>query len=239
MESNNLKLWGQVSKTNPAHTKPAKKGAYEFTSIAPMSQIKKATEMFGLQGSGWGVKPGSENFSETTIGDTVLLNYDAILYYNFEGTKGEIPIHATEKLAYMTRGQNAYLKIDDEARKKVVTNAKTKGLSDLGFNADIFTGEWENELYRMERQAEEELQKSEDREKLLKEKFDEIKTEVMQSCETIAKLPTEATINNYVAKVKQSAAKKLAPYNFNPGSFDKKIDAIASERLNQINNKDK
>ena len=35
---NNLSLWESVDKTDPAFTKKAKKGAYQFTSITPISQ---------------------------------------------------------------------------------------------------------------------------------------------------------------------------------------------------------
>ena len=39
------------------------------------------------------------------------------------------------------------MKVDDESRKKVVTNAKTKGLSELGFNADVFMGQFDDHEY--------------------------------------------------------------------------------------------
>lgn len=144
----NLDLWDKVQKTDPAFTKKASKGQYNFTSISPVYQFKNATEQFGIQGIGWGVKIGSEIFTETTYGDTtVILTYDAVLFFNYNGERGEIPIHAGEKLAYVTNGGKGYLKIDEEIRKKVVTNAKTKGLSELGFNADIFMGQYEDMDY--------------------------------------------------------------------------------------------
>jgi hypothetical protein len=143
----NLDLWDKVSKTDPNYTKKAKKGAYNFTSIAPIYQFKKATEAFGVQGIGWGVVVGSEIFSEREYGTTVILSYDATMFFTVNGERGEIPIHASEKACYQTQGANGYMKVDDEARKKVVTNAKTKGLSELGFNADIFMGEYDNPDY--------------------------------------------------------------------------------------------
>lgn len=155
----NLKLWDSVSKTDPAFTKKGQKGAHHFTSVAPMYQIRKATEAFGPQGLGWGIKPDSETFSEQTIGDTTLLNYDAILFFIAGDKRGEIPIHATEKLSYITKNGQGYLKIDDEARKKVVTNAKTKGLSELGMSADIFLGQFDSYEYLETRKVEAELER--------------------------------------------------------------------------------
>ena len=38
-------------------------------------------------------------------------------------------------------------KLDDECYKKVTTDALTKGMSHLGFNADIFLGMWDDNRY--------------------------------------------------------------------------------------------
>ncbi len=143
----NLDLWDKVKTTDPQYTKKAKKGAYQFTSIAPIYQFKMATEQFGPQGLGWGVVVGSETFTEAEYGTTKILSYDAAMFFTINGERGEIPIHASEKSCYQTQGANGYMKVDDEARKKVVTNAKTKGLSELGFNADIFMGDFDNPDY--------------------------------------------------------------------------------------------
>lgn len=143
-----LDLWDRVSKTDPKHTKAAKKGQYSFTAIAPIYQFKMATEQFGIQGIGWGVVIGSESFTEKVFeNQTIIFSYDATLFFNYKGERGEIPIHASEKMSYVTKNGSGYLLIDDEARKKVVTNAKTKGLSELGFNADIFMGLYDNHDY--------------------------------------------------------------------------------------------
>lgn len=133
----NLALMSKVFKTDVSFTKPAKKGAYQFTSIAPMYQKARATEALGPQGIGWGVKVGSETFDYKEIGETILLIYRAVMFFKWDGEVGEIPIAATEKLAYKTQGANGYLKVDDEADKKVKTAALTKGLSEIGVSADI------------------------------------------------------------------------------------------------------
>lgn len=171
---NNLELWDSVSKTDPMYTKAASKGQYKFTSIAPVYQFKMATEAFGIQGIGWGVKIGSEVFEEKKYGETIILSYDAILFFKYNGEEGEIPIHASEKSCYMTNGGKGYMKIDDEVRKKVVTNAKTKGLSELGFNADVFMGMFDDPNYVDYRNFEEQLDKADDREAETKDKITEL-----------------------------------------------------------------
>lgn len=187
MTNDFMSLWSNVCKTDPADTKQAKKGMYSFTSIAPMSQIKKATEQWGSFGSGWGIQVGTEMFSNTPVGDTILINYDAVLFY----PGGKLPIHACEKLAYKTQGANGYLKIDEEARKKVVTNALTKGLSMLGFNADIFMGMFEDYEYLEASKTEHAISKAEDKDAMIKEKQNELVSYIRSNQEGISRASTE------------------------------------------------
>ncbi len=204
-----------------------------------MSQFKKATEVFGAQGDKWGVKVGTEVFSETVIGETILLNYDAVMFYDFDGTKGEIPIHACEKLAYMTNGGKGYLKIDEEARKKVVTNAKTKGLSELGFNADVFMGMFDDYEYFESRKAESELEAAEDKEQFNKEKYKEIKDEVIGSMKAFEQMPTLKALDNLYQKTLSNARRKLNTYKFNPQAFDQNITNAYESSKAKLINKDK
>ena len=52
----NLQLWNKVEKTDPKNTKKAKIGQLNITAINATTQIKKATEIFGTYGSGFGLK---------------------------------------------------------------------------------------------------------------------------------------------------------------------------------------
>ena len=158
MSDNNLKLWDSISKTDPKYTKKVTFGR-AFTSITPIYQAKMATKIFGVQGIKWGIFPDSEKFSEREIGDTILLNYDAVMYFHHEGEIGEIPIHACTELAAKTK--NGVLKVDADARKKVVTSAKSKGFSDIGMCADIFMGEFEDYEYFKTREEEANLERNE------------------------------------------------------------------------------
>ena len=135
-----------MSTTDTKMTKNAKIGGRNITAIDPQYQRKLATEQFGPFGLGWGVN-GENQQTETFDDGTVVLFYNATLWYKWNGERGEFPIESAIKLAYMTRGSNAYLKVDEEATKKVATNALTKGLSKLGFNADVFMGKFDDNSY--------------------------------------------------------------------------------------------
>ena len=231
MSNKNLELWQLVEKTDVTHTKKAQKGAYHFTSIAPMSQFKKATEVFGIQGIGWGIKPESEVFHEQTIGDseTVLLNYDAILFFKFNGECGEIAVHATEKLAYKTQGAKGYLKIDDESRKKVVTNAKTKGLSELGFNADVFMGMFENHDYYNEIALEQGNQKQTDAEEKNIKLREELEVKVNVFFNKMKEAKNMTTLNAVTTTYKNQIIRACNEAKMNNEAFVNKLGEIYSE----------
>ena len=135
--SDNLDLWSSVDTTDPAHTKKVNQRG-GFTAIAAQSQVKKATEMFGPFGlSGcWGVK--NEQF--TTMEDVGMVIYTATLWYSYNDRTGEFPIHSSIKYHSNNR-------VDDDFSKKVATDALTKGLSKLGFNADVFMGLFDDNKY--------------------------------------------------------------------------------------------
>lgn len=134
MSNKNMKLWEQVSETNPQHTKYVNQRG-GFTAIDAQYQIKRATEMFGPMGLGWGVK--NEVFTPMTNGMTL---YQAEFWYSSSGNDGCFPINSS--IAMQKGGR-----LDEEFAKKVSTDALTKGLSKLGFNSDIFEGKFDDNRY--------------------------------------------------------------------------------------------
>lgn len=134
----NLDLWTKVEKTNPKHTKKVQSRG-GFTAIDAQYQLKVATEEFGPFGQGWGVK------DEVFTNYEGLVLYQAQLWYVNGTTKGEFPINSS--IQYKT-GE----RLDSDFAKKVTTDALTKGLSKLGFNADVFLGMFDDNKYVAEMQ---------------------------------------------------------------------------------------
>ena len=237
----NLKLWDAVKKTDPLYTKPAKKGAYKFTSVAPMYQNFKATEQFGIQGIGWGIVVGSEVFTEKEYGTTIILSYDATLFFMVDGVKGEIPIHASEKACYMTQGGNGkqgYMKIDDEVRKKVVTNAKTKGLSELGFSADIFMGMFDDPNYVDYLNLEMSLEKAEDKDKEITDKTEEFKEWCRKECACYSAVGGKRTLDLLLGQHKQKLQGKCQLLNLDSAPYIKGFEKAYNEQLEKLNKKE-
>lgn len=136
-ENKNLDLWHSVEKTNPAYTKNANVGGNKITSISPQFQIMNVTEKFGSYGSAWGFKNIQLDYSLVERLDLVVFKAD-FFYPN-----GEFPIINSIKL-FM---DNAKTKVDDNFAKKIETDALTKAISKLGFNADIFMGKFDDVRY--------------------------------------------------------------------------------------------
>ena len=144
-KKDNMKLWQSVETTDPNFTKKVNQRG-GFTAISAQYQLRTATETFGPFGTGWGVK--DERIEKWE--DVGLAVYTGILWYiPAEFKKGipvikeepsEFPIHSSIK--YHSNGR-----VDDDFMKKVATDALTKGLSKLGFNADVFMGKFDDNKY--------------------------------------------------------------------------------------------
>lgn len=141
---NNLDLWNKVEKTDPAHTKNANVRGNKITAIAPQYQIKNATEQFGPYGSKWGFKTTSFDYS--MLEKTGIVVFNGVFFY----PGGEYPISSSIS-AYK---DGAMTKPDADFAKKVETDALTKSLSKLGFNADVFMGMYDDHKYVAEMQQE-------------------------------------------------------------------------------------
>ena len=143
MESNNLEFWHSVEKTNPKYTKKANVRGNNITAIAPQSQIKQATEKFGIYGKAWGFNKIEIN---TDLKEFGLVTFTGQFFY----PNGTFPICSSISLWR----DNAQTKVDADFAKKLETDALTKALSKLGFNADIFMGLYDDNEYVAELQEE-------------------------------------------------------------------------------------
>jgi len=172
----NLKLWNLVEKTNPKDTKEFKgKGGFKGTAICAQSQKKKATEVFGLFGSDEGWRLWDEKFEILKISDDFhdnLLVYSAVLLYDFEGIKGRICLFSEIKIWNYSNSYKTW-STNNDVHKKVKTDAVTKGLSELGFNSDVFLGMYDDNKYIQ--QMNEEFNKKPEKQVKLTQKQKELK----------------------------------------------------------------
>lgn len=131
--TDNLRIWSQVEKTNPDHTKKVNQRG-GFTAISAAYQIQRATEIFGPIGIGWGYSTGAPIITETLMTVPVSL---------WHGDRENVfgPMLGCEEW----KDKNG--RVDSDAPKKAVTDGLTKLLSQLGFNADVFLGKFDDSKY--------------------------------------------------------------------------------------------
>lgn len=143
----NMRIWKRVDMTNPDHTKAVSFGR-KFTSINAQSQVMSATETFGPIGLGWGLK--NEKFQPLVCDPNdphyTLLVYTADFWYRENGCAAECAFPIAADIELFEETKNGWKRVD-EPHKKVKTDALTKGLSLLGFNADIFLGMYDDNKY--------------------------------------------------------------------------------------------
>lgn len=137
MDTENMRIWDAVQKTDPRHTKLVEMGQRKFTSIDAHYQVMLATKTFGPVGQGWGY---DVLHSIVSAGTVILAAADVSIWFTSrENCYG--PIRGMAELL------SAKGRIDDDAAKKATTDALTKGLSHLGFNADVFLGRFDDNKY--------------------------------------------------------------------------------------------
>jgi hypothetical protein len=133
MTDTNMRIWDVVQKTNPAHTKQVNQRG-GFTAISANYQIMRATEVFGPIGIGWGYDCAPPIFQDTLMIVPVTF---------WHGDRGNTfgPIFGCEEW----KDKNG--RVDSDAPKKAMTDGITKALSQLGFNADVFLGMYDDNKY--------------------------------------------------------------------------------------------
>lgn len=128
-----MRIWDAVSKTNPANTKKVNQRG-GFTSICAQSQIMEATRQFGPIGLGWGYTAEAPIFHDSMVFVRVTL---------WHGDRANVFGPVTGGAEWKSdKGR-----LDSDAPKKATTDALTKLLSQLGFNADVFLGLYDDNKY--------------------------------------------------------------------------------------------
>jgi hypothetical protein len=136
----NMRVWNAVCRTDPKHTKRVNQRG-GFTAIDAQYQIMEATRLFGPVGEGWGYEVGEYNVAGNFIIVPVTLWHG-----KRENRFG--PILGCAEFYIPQRGEHTQgMRGDRDAPKKAITDAITKGLSQLGFNADVFLGLFDDNKY--------------------------------------------------------------------------------------------
>lgn len=142
ISNHNLKLWKAVCKTDPAYISKVSFGARSFNAIDPMYQIMKATAILGPVGNdvkndGWTY---TVEYDYPTLGN-IMMVVAKVTITTYFGSFG--PIAGSRTFVNLDNKKKA----NDDAPKMALTDALTKGLSHLGFDADVFLGKYDDNKY--------------------------------------------------------------------------------------------
>lgn len=138
-ETDNLRIWKSVEETDPTQTRQVKLGR-EFTAIDPYWKLRRATEQFGPAGMGWGWSVDQVLVLETIAEVAVIVR----LWHGSPNKSHEFFCAVGQCGLFL---DNDRKKPDGDCVKKAMTDAVTKGLSYLGFSADVFMGRFDDQKY--------------------------------------------------------------------------------------------
>lgn len=148
----NLTLWNSVCQTDPEHTRHvSQRGGY--TAIDPTYQIMQATKVWGAYGAKWGLFEIEYDYALADKSPGLIL-----IHAEFRFPDGAFPI---SNAISPTMGKSGTP--DADFAKKIETNTISKALSRLGFNADVFLGQFEDQHYVDHRIQESQINKAIDK----------------------------------------------------------------------------
>lgn len=137
-----MNVWNALKTTDPKYTKKVEFGR-KFTSINSQWQLQRMTEQFGPIGQGWGYNV--DHAVERITDDYVLAVADVAIWWRAEDKVAQYgPVRGMSPI--VEKGKDK-LHFDDDAGKKAMTDALTKGLSHLGLSADVFLGLFDDNKY--------------------------------------------------------------------------------------------
>lgn len=150
MSTDHLSLWRQVEQTDPHFTKAfSRGGGFRGTATNATYLVRRATEVFGPVGIGWGYDIVEEDMligaplDERGTHELIHRIRLKLWYRLGEQTGGVTHFGQT---TFVGRNKNGFF-TDEEAPKKSLTDALSKCLSMLGFAADVHLGRYDDNKY--------------------------------------------------------------------------------------------
>lgn len=238
MSIDNMHIWDQVEKTDPSATKEATVSGQKITSIKGQYMIKRATEVFGPVGIGWGWRVIEERFDQggevrkdtgEVIGHEVGHTVRICLWFESNGKRGEVEQYGCTPFTYKSKWG---VTTDTEAPKKSLTDAVKKALAMLGFSADIFMGMYDDRDYVAQRAEEEAIVAAEDKEAEIERQKQERLDWLRDCLANMDAAPSEHALKALHAKYVRDATRR------NETSFVTRLARAYDEKLEQLKQKE-
>jgi hypothetical protein len=208
--SKNLAIWLRAEPTDPAYVKAITGKQYKGSSPNPTWIAKRLTEEFGPVGWGWGYT--NVRFTEVTDPTNAkVVSYAHITFFYFPHGRPapelqpvvasvlEVPgcahfeqIGGTESAGVRKSSGDPF--IDEDGRKKSLTDAIVKAASHIGFAGDIFLGRWDDNKYVEERAQAEAAGKRVAEAKAGAVSAADVAKKVQQLCEDLGNITTQEAL---------------------------------------------
>lgn len=233
----NTVYWSQLNKTPVESLKDGViPGGMKVKSICPEYFFRRATEIWGPFGKGWGYEPVEEKYIEgrphydnnnnLQCKDVVVV-VKVKFWYIHDGEKIVCPPQIGNK-QFVYRNQYGY-QTDVEAAKKALTDAIKKSMSMLGFGSDVYAGEWDDITEQMLENIKEEIKTEKKEEKAAKD-FESFSDAIKKAIEKeLPTLTTKRQIETFRTKWTREANKIS-----NPAGYIRRIDEQCDKRINEI-----
>lgn len=146
----NTEIWDYAKVTNPRFTKSYKgTGGFQGTAVDPIYNMRRATEVFGPYGKGWGVRIDKEEYVSGGEGHIVHVLQISLWYRPKHIAGGSDHEYSALGIGTTTfAGKNKHGRfVDAEAPKKSLTDAISNALVKLGFSADVYLGMFDDSKY--------------------------------------------------------------------------------------------
>lgn len=232
-EIKNLAIWNQVCKSEASTLKHGDMKGQKIKSINGTSVFMKATKIFGPIGLGWGYDITKDEFitgspiqdsQGRTFANEMMHTIQIKIWYMQDDKRIEMPPQFGHTPFILKTGNGPMT--DFDAPKKSLTDAIKKSFSMLGFNADVFLGEWDG-VTEAQLQAVQHADKAEKNEETEAKNYESLIDEAKVAIEE--ELPLIKS-----ARLLTSFKNKWLRKAVNAPGIIRKIDSACAEKLLEI-----
>jgi len=234
-----MTIWEQVKETDKAFTKTTNFDGRDITSINTLYMVKRATELFGPLGKGWGYDVLIDRFDQ---GAPVLSKDGSVVLYNEQMHTIQIKfwyVHAGKRNHVTHYGHTPYVRktqwgasTDFDAPKKSLSDAIKKCLSMLGFCADVYLGMFDDATYleglALKKALEEAGESGADQ--VLAEAKSDFRDWLRSQLTAIDACPNERALMLIAKQLVSTARAKAVVVNVNPDEVEERINQAAEAR---------
>lgn len=236
MTNQNTLYWDQLKVTPETALKHGTLNGQQIKSINGTYFSKKATEIWGPFGKGWGYTIIEDSFKDgkpiynannNLLCHEVMHTIKLSVWYMDEGVKIECPPHFGHTPYILSTSYGP--KTDFEAPKKSLTDAMKKSFSMLGFAADVYSGEWDD-VTEVELESRKHSTRVEKREDEATENLTSFLSELEAAVKgDLPALRTQREVEGFRTKWIRKANKQPQP-----ASFVKVVNERSDKRIEEI-----